>query len=514
MFGNPVYLVGLLFASIALLIFLINWRTKLHPFLALLVVSLLTALAAGEHLVDIPETLIEGAGGTLGETGVVVALGAMLGRLLADSGAVRRIADLVVEHSSPKTAPWIMTAVAFVVGIPMFFEVGLVVLMPVIYSVAVRLEKLHDRPKMWYLRILIPAIAALSCLHGMVPPHPGPLIAVDGLNADTGLTILLGLVCAVPTVILAGPVYARFIAPLVRLEPSSTLVEQYTGTSPDAPEAGASGDAGSGGGSGGGARSERPAGEAGSGRSGGQAPDSQASAEQGAVAVRDEEERKARKVPTWMAFVCVLVPVALMLVHAVVVIIAPDSPAESVAEAIGNPVVAMLIGVIFAAITLGTAARMNGEQIRTSFGSSLGSVAGVILIIAGGGAFNEVLKDSGIGDAMVSATSHLHMNLIVLGWLIGIILSFATGSATVGIVSATGIVAPLITDESSMFVSLIVIAIGSGSIGLNWVNHAGFWFVKESFGMTLGQATKTHMTVQTLVSVFGLCFALLLSLFA
>jgi GntP family gluconate:H+ symporter len=504
-FGNPVYLVGLLFASIALLIFLINWRTKLHPFLALLVVSLLTALAAGEHLVDIPETLIEGAGGTLGETGVVVALGAMLGRLLADSGAVRRIADLVVEHSSPKSAPWIMTAVAFVVGIPMFFEVGLVVLMPVIYSVAVRLEKLHDRPKMWYLRILIPAIAALSCLHGMVPPHPGPLIAVDGLHADVGLTILLGLVCAVPTVILAGPVYARFIAPLVRLEPSSTLVEQYTGTSPDAPEAG------SGGSSGGGARSE---GAAETGRAGERPRGSESGDGQGAVAVRAEEEKKARKVPTWMAFVCVLVPVALMLVHAVVVIIAPDSPAESVAEAIGNPVVAMIIGVLFAAIALGTAARMNGERIRTSFGSSLGSVAGVIMIIAGGGAFNEVLKDSGIGDAMVSATSHLHMNLIVLGWLIGIILSFATGSATVGIVSATGIVAPLITDESSMFVSLVVIAIGSGSIGLNWVNHAGFWFVKESFGMTLGQATKTHMTVQTLVSVFGLCFALLLSLFA
>ncbi|MCP3426984.1 GntP family permease [Rothia sp. AR01] len=521
MFGNPVYLVGLLFASIALLIFLINWKTKLHPFLALLVVSLLTALAAGEHLVDIPETLIDGAGGTLGETGVVVALGAMLGRLLADSGAVRRIADLVVEHSSPKTAPWIMTAVSFVVGIPMFFEVGLVVLMPVIYSVAVRLEKLHDRPKMWYLRILIPAIAALSCLHGMVPPHPGPLIAVDGLGADVGLTILLGLICAVPTVILAGPVYAKFIAPLVRLEPSSTLIEQYTGTSPEkADDAGAvrqtagAGARSAGADSAGDDAGSAPGtgGDRGAGSGSGAAASSASPSGPGAAGA--ETEKKARQVPTWMAFVCVLVPVVLMLVHAVVVIIAPESPAEAVAEAIGNPVVAMIIGVVFAAVALGMAARMNGEQIRSSFGSSLGSIAGVILIIAGGGAFNQVLKDSGIGDAMVSATSHLHMNLIVLGWLIGIILSFATGSATVGIVSATGIVAPLVTDESSMFISLIVIAIGSGSIGLNWVNHAGFWFVKESFGMTLGEATKTHMTVQTLVSVFGLAFALLLSLLA
>ena len=155
---------------------------------------------------------------------------------------------------------------------------------------------------------------------------------------------------------------------------------------------------------------------------------------------------------------------------------------------------------------------MGGERIRSSFGDSLKSIAGVILIIGGGGAFNEVLKDSGIGDAVVGATSHLEMNLILLGWFIGILLSFATGSATVGITSATGIVAPLIGDHSGAYVSLVVIAIGSGSIGLNWVNHAGFWFVKESFGMTIGQATKTHMMVQTLVSVFGLIFAFLLSL--
>ncbi|MDN5618783.1 MAG: GntP family permease [Kocuria sp.] len=457
MIGSTAYLVILLFASIALLILLINWKTKLHPFLALLITSGLTAFAAGEELGKIPETLIAGAGDTLGETGVVVALGAMLGRLLADSGAIQRIANLVIEHSSPKAAPWIMSGVAFIIGIPMFFEVGLVVLIPVIYAVASRLEKKTGYKKLWYLRILVPAIAALACLHGMVPPHPGPLIAVTGLGANIGLTIGLGLLCAVPTVILAGPVYARWIAPRVNLQPSAELIEQYTGEPSEA------------------------------------------------------EARPLRTIPIWLAFATILVPVVLMLVHTVVQLVAPSSSFEPVAEVLGNPVIAMLAGVVFAALTLGWSSGMGGERIRSSFGASLKSIAGVILIIGGGGAFNEVLKDSGIGDAVVGATSHLEMNLILLGWLIGILLSFATGSATVGITSATGIVGPLIGDHSAAYVSLVVIAIGSGSIGLNWVNHAGFWFVKESFGMTLGQATKTHMMVQTLVSVFGLIFAFLLS---
>lgn len=456
--GSTAYLVTLLFASIALLILLINWKTKLHPFLALLITSAVTALAAGEEVGKIPETIVAGAGDTLGETGVVVALGAMLGRLLADSGAIQRIANLVIEHSSPRVAPWIMTGVAFIIGIPMFFEVGLVVLIPVIYAVASQLEKKTGQKKLWYLRILVPAIAALACLHGMVPPHPGPLIAVSGLGANVGTTIGLGLVCAIPTVILAGPVYARWIAPRVKLEPTADLIDQYTG-----------------------ARAE-------------------------------VDSRELRTIPIWLAFVTVLVPVVLMLVHTVVQLVAPESSFEPVAEVIGNPVIAMLAGVIFAAIALGWTSGMGGERIRSSFGDSLKSIAGVILIIGGGGAFNEVLKDSGIGDAVVGATSHLELNLILLGWFIGILLSFATGSATVGITSATGIVAPLIGDHSGAYVSLVVIAIGSGSIGLNWVNHAGFWFVKESFGMTIGQATKTHMMVQTLVSVFGLIFAFLLSL--
>lgn len=484
MTDSPTYLVGVLVVSILLLIFLINWRTKLHPFLALSVTSLVAAVAAGLPLADIPETLVDGAGGTLGETGLVVFLGAMLGRLLADSGAVGRIADLVVEHSSPRTAPWVMTGVSFLIGIPMFFEVGLVVLMPVIYAVALRLDVAAGRPKTWYLRILIPAVAALSCLHGMLPPHPGPTIAVNGLDANIGLTISLGLICAVPAVVLSGPVYAHFIAPRIRLEPSDDLVRQYAGTTPD------------------------------------EAQKQQDASGDGASALATVRKRvgadsgnELSPVPTWLAFVCVLVPVVLMLFETLVDLVAPDSVLKTPAALVGQPVIAMLAGVLFAGTVLAWSSRMTGGDVKKSFGSSLGSVAGVALIIAGGGMFNEVLKTSDINDALVDVISGWDMNYILFGWIIGLVLSFCTGSATVGIVSATGILAPLVAGMAPAYISLVVIGIGSGSVGLNWVNHAGFWFVKESFGMTLGQATKTHMTVQTLVSIFGLLMALLLSVF-
>lgn len=474
MTDHAAYLIGVLFAAIALLVALISSRTKVHPFVALLIVSVLTALAAGESIAQIPKTLASGAGGVLGHVGLVIALGAMLGKLLADSGAVQRIADIVLNHSTPKSAPWVMTAVSFVIGIPMFFEVGLVLLLPVIYAVAVRLEQAHQRPKTWYLRILVPAIAALACLHGMVPPHPGPLIAVSGLHADVGLTIVIGLVCAVPTVILSGPIYAHFIAPRVPLEPPHDLIQQYAGTTPEALAAASEAGASSAG--------------VGAGNTG------------------------AAPVPTWLAFACVLIPVALMLLHSLVQLVAPHSAIEPLAKVLGDPTIAMLIGVVFAMLALGRAAHMTGENIRKSFSASLGPIAGIILIIAGGGAFNAVLKDSGIGAAIVQMAGQFQMNVILLGWLVGILLSFATGSATVGIVSATGVVAPLMTGAPPLLVSLVVVAIGAGSIGLNWVNHAGFWFVKEAFGMSIGQATKSHMTVQTLVSVIALGCALLVSL--
>ncbi|MFJ8824191.1 GntP family permease [Streptomyces sp. NPDC102467] len=466
MTGHTWTLLIILAAAIGALITLINSRLRFHPFIALMTVSVGVALAAGQPVEKIAESLESGAGGILGDVGITLAFGAMLGRLLSASGATDRIARMIVDRASPRSLPWYVTGAAFVIGIPMFFEIGLIVLLPLIFSVAQRLERTH-KIKSPYVYLAAPAIGALSTLHGMVAPHPGPLVAVEGLHANLGMSIAVGLVCAIPTIIIAGPVYGRWIAPRLDVRPDPELIAKFTGNGDAAQEPGA------------------------------------------------REEPRANKVRTGWALAAVLVPVALMLLRTVAELVLDESSrVRHVMAFIGEPVIAMLAGFLFALFALGYRSGLSADSIRSSLTDSLKAVAGILLIIAGGGAFNQVLEDSGIGQAVESAASGMHLNVIVLGWLLALLLSFSTGSATVGIVAATGILAPLAQDGGSLHTSLLVVAIGAGSIGLNYVNHAGFWLVKESFGMTLGQATKSHTTIQTIVSVCGLLMALLLSIFA
>ncbi|MFI0815180.1 GntP family permease [Streptomyces sp. NPDC021098] len=472
----------ILTVAIAALILLINSRLRLHPFVALIVVTVGTGLAAGEPVSKLAGSIEEGAGGTLGDVGITLALGAMLGRLLSDSGATDAIAHAIVDRSSTRRLPWLVAGAAFVIGVPMFFEVGLIVLLPLIFSVARRLEAQGGTKGSPYVLLGVPAIAALCTLHGMLPPHPGPLTAMTGLHADLGLTLLAGAICAVPTIVLAGPVYARWIAPrLADVRPDTELVAQFTGTGPRS-----------------GAPATADAGGPGAQRS----PDS-------------PDAPNRRRVPTGLALCAVLIPVVLMLLRTLAETTLDESGRlGSALIFIGEPLIAMLAGFLFALGLTVLSARGQGEETRRSMTGSLQSIASILLIIGGGGAFNQVLQDSGIGDAIASAAEGAHMNLIVLGWLVALLLSLTTGSATVGIVSATGIVAPLIGTGGGLEASLLVIAIGSGSLGLNYVNHAGFWLVKESFGMSLTQAAKTQTAVQTMVSVLGLGMTLLLSAFA
>ncbi|MGI5466354.1 GntP family permease [Streptomyces sp. CA-132043] len=460
--------------AIVALIVLINSRLKFHPFIALMLVSIVVAVVSGESTEQIAESIEKGAGGILGDVGITLAFGAMLGKLLAASGATDRIARAIIDRAGERSLPWYMAGAAFVIGIPMFFEIGLIVLLPLIFSVAQRLRASGKHTGSPYVLLATPAIAALATLHGMVPPHPGPLIAVEGLHAGLGTTILIGLVCAIPTVIVAGPLYGRWIAPRLAVDPDRELVAQFTGgTSASTP-----------------ARSEESSGQ-GDGRSSHQSG-----------------------VPVGRALAAVLVPAVLMLLRTLgELTLGETSALRHVLDFAGEPVIAMFAGFLFALFVLGYRRGTSPEGTRQALTDSIKSVAGILLIIAGGGTFNQVLEDSGIGKAIESVASGAHLNLLVLGWLLALLLSFTTGSATVGIVAATGILTPMAQHMGSVETSLLVVAIGAGSIGLNYVNHAGFWLVKESFGMTLGQATKSHTMIQTLVSVCGLLMALLISLF-
>lgn len=443
--------------SVLVLVALIVSRLRMHPLLALLIVSIGVGFATGMAPGAIVKSLTDGAGKTLGAVGVVIALGAMLGKILADSGTTERLANAILRHTSARLIPWAMTLVAFVIGIPMFFEVGLVVMLPLIFSVARKLESQARFKGSAYVYVGVPVISALAAMHGMVPPHPGPLTAIATLKTTVGPTMIYGFIAALPAMIFGGPLYGAFIAPRMTTRPDEALLEQFT-ASTDSPR-------------------------------GNNAPS------------------------VGLGVLAALLPALLMLVHAVAEMLLPkDSSVTHVAAFLGNPVVAMLLGVLFAAVTLVFLRGGDAEKLRGALGQSLKPIAGIMLIIAGGGAFQQVLTNAKVGDAIVHLTHQFAFPPLILGWLIAMLLSVSTGSATVGIVGAAGLLAPLAGADPTLNLPLLALSIGCGSLFFNYANHAGFWMVKESFGMTMGEATKTISVVQSIVSVVGLVMVLLFNM--
>ena len=450
--------------GVALLVALIVTRIRLHPLIALLVVSLAVGIAAGMDIGSIAGATVAGAGHTLGVVGIVIALGAMLGKILADSGVTETIADSILRRSSDTMLPWAMAFAAFIVGIPMFFEVGLVVLLPLIFSVARKLESKGTVKGSPYVLIGVPVIAALASLHGMVPPHPGPLTAIATLKTSVGPTMVYGFISAIPAIILAGPLYARFIAPRMSVRPDQALLDQFTAS--------------------------------------------------GAQTSSGTTTATTTSAPIGVGILAVLMPAILMLANTFGETLLPKgSWGAKVTAFLGDPLVAMLAGVLFASITLVYLRGGSTEKLREALGASLKPIAGILLIIAGGGAFQQILVKAKVGDAIVHLTQHFSLPPLLLGWLIAMLLSVSTGSATVGIVGAAGLLAPLATADPSLNLPLLALAIGSGSLFFNYANHAGFWLVKESFGMTMGEATKTISVIQSIVALVGLGMVLLMNLF-
>ncbi len=458
---QDIQLLATALASVLGLVALIVSRPKLHPLLALLLVSVATGLLSGMPLDKLVHAISGGAGKTLGAVGLVVALGAMLGKILADSGVTDSLASAILERASRKLLPWAMTGVAFIIGIPMFFEVGLVVLLPLIFGVARKLEAEQRGSGSAYVYIGVPVIAALAAMHGMVPPHPGPLTAIATLKTSVGATMLYGFIAAVPAIVLAGPVYGSFIARRLSVRPDDALIAQYAPETPAAAEGGAQG--------------ERPA-----------------------------------PPGIGVGVLAALAPALLMLMHAVGEMLLPsESALLHVAAFVGHPIIAMLLGVIFAVLVLRPG---RPEAVRRALGDSIKPIANVLLIIAGGGAFQQVLTDARVGDAIVHLSHQLPVSPLLLGWLISMLLSVSTGSATVGIVGAAGLLAPLAASGTAVNQPLLALAIGCGSLFFNYANHAGFWLVKESFGMSMGEAAKTISVVQSIVALVGLAMVMLMNL--
>lgn len=430
--------------GIALLVLLIT-KVKLHPFLGLTVASLVVAAIAGLGVDAALAGFAKGFGDTAAGVGTLIALGAMIGKLLADTGGADAIVDAIISRSSRRSLPWAMAGVGALIGLPMFFEIGLVLIMPVVLLIS-------RRSGVSLIRLGIPALAGLSAMHGLVPPHPGPLVAVNALKADLGITLGLGVLIAIPTIVIAGPLFARYAARWV-----------------DAP-----------------------------------APE----------LFDSTETEQDRPRPSFRATLAtVLLPVVLMMGKALAdITAAKGNPVRSVLDFLGTPVIALLIAVVVSMVTLGRGARMSAKDIAASVEAGLPPIAGILLIVAAGGGFKQTLIDTGIGKLIADWVAGSGLSVLLLAWLVAVLIRLATGSATVATVTASGILAPLVSTLSAGETSLLVLAIGAGSLFFSHVNDAGFWLVKGYFGLSVSQNVKTWSVMETLLSVVGLVLVLLVDL--
>lgn len=431
--------------GIAVIVALIVW-VKLHPFLALMLGAGVLAVAAGLPYVDAFTSFTTGLGTTVAGVGILIALGAIIGKMLIDSGGADQIVDSILARTPVQRLPWAMAFAAFIIGIPLFFEVGVVLLIPVVMLVA-------RRSKVSMIVVGIPALAGLSALHGLVPPHPGPLIAIDALGADLGLTLGLGLLVAIPTVAVAGPLLAKPMARWVPLDPPTEIL----------------------GGS--------------------------------------DRADDARRPSFATALSVVLLPVVLMLARTLAETVGfEDSGVGQVLDFVGTPLVALLITALVSLVLLGTRQGRDRSAVSKLVDSSFAPIASILLIVGAGGGFKQTLVDSGVGDVIAKGLANAPISPLLAAWLVAVLIRVATGSATVATVTAAGIVAPLAEGLSPTHVALMVLAIGAGSVFLSHVNDAGFWLVKEYFKMTVGQTFKTWSLMECVLSVTALVVVLLLSL--
>ncbi|CDP82369.1 MULTISPECIES: GntP family permease [Mycolicibacterium] len=444
-------------AGIALIVLLIT-IVKLHPFLALIFGALTVGIAAGENISDVLASFTSGFGSTAASVGILIALGAMFAKLLADSGGADEIVDTIVGHASPRALPWAMALVGAIIGLPMFFEIGLVLLMPVIYLVA-------RRSQLSLITVGIPALAGLSAMHGFVPPHPGPVAAISLLNADLGVTLALGVLVAIPTIVVAGPLFGKLAGRWVVLEvPDRFDASETTGVDSDG----------------------------------------------GTAATTVTKTRPSFAITMFS----VLLPVALMMGKALVDIFVDDKThlLRQTFDIVGQPLMALLIAVVVGMFTLGRGASMSRDQIVKCIESSLPPVAGIILIVAAGGGFKQVLVDTGIGTLLAEWAKGANLSVVLLAWVLAVLIRLATGSATVATITASSLMLGLVEGMSTGEVSLVVLAVGAGSLFFSHVNDAGFWLVKEYFGMTVGQTIKSWSLMETALSVAGLIVVLMLGL--
>ncbi|MFG3474912.1 GntP family permease [Streptomyces sp. NPDC047980] len=454
--------------GIALLLFLII-KARLQPFVALLAVSTVVGLAAGLSVTELFGTVqksaavsvIEtGMGGILGHVAIIIGLGTMLGAILEVSGGAEVLSSRLLNLFGEKRAPLAMGLTGLIFGVPVFFDVGIFVLAPIVYAAAKR----SGRSILLYA---MPLLAGLSMTHAFLPPHPGPVAAAGLLHVSLGWVILMGIVVGLPAV-LAAWVFAAWIGRRIFVPVPEDMVE----AAEDAKAA--------------------------------------VAAEQAAAG------RTPREAPVALATVLTIIGTPLLLILAATFssIALEESTLRSVVEFFGNPFVALTIALVMAYYLLGIRRGWTRKSLESVSTRSLKPVGNILLVVGAGGVFGAVLKASGVAQALSDTFNDAGLPVIVLAYLISLVLRVAQGSATVAIVTTAGIVLPLLEGggHSQPFLALVIMAISAGSIFASHVNDGGFWIVATYFGISERDTLKSWTVLESVLSVAGFVAAALLSL--
>lgn len=419
---------------------------KLNPFITLFLASLSLAVVTGMPLQTVVHSFEAGVGGTLGHIAIVVALGTMLGKMMAESGAADQVAHTLIRLFGEKNIHWAMVLIGLVVGLPAFFEVAFVLLIPIAFTVA-------RRTRTSLVLVGLPMLAGLSVVHGMVPPHPAALMVVTMYKADVGRTIFYALLIGIPTAAIAGPLYAKLIAPHIQLPGEYPMAAQFV------------------------------------------------------------DHGSERSLPGFgLTLFTILLPIFLMLMGSWAdAVSTPRSAVNQGLHLIGNDDMALLVGVLFSFASLGRMRGFTRETILRFSNESLAPTAMITLLVGAGGGFGKILQDSGVSQAIIGVALQCHVPLMLLAWLLAALMRLATGSATVAMTTAAGIVAPIALHSVGVHPELLAVATGAGSLIFSHVNDGGFWLVKEYFDMSVAQTIMTWSVCETIISVTALILAIVVS---
>jgi gluconate:H+ symporter, GntP family len=464
------YLLACVAGTVVTLLLLIA-RLRLHPALALMIGALGLGVASGMPLAQVPLSFTTGVGNLMGHIAIILGLGAVLGRLLARSGAATALGAFMVEIFGPGGVSWALLILGIVVGMPVFFEVGLVLLMPIVIAAA----RQSGRPP---ILVGIPLLAGLSIMHGLVPPHPAAMLAATQYHADLGRTIFWGLIVGIPAGVVAGPLLGsalarRWLRKTARRSVSATggepVLSQVRESGPGAP--------------------------------GG------------------HENRSSWPIPEpagpARAAFAILLPIALIFLGSwAEALAAPGSVFNRLLHFVGSPDIALLIAVLAGLVILGPRiqdGRHHGrELLRKLTTESFEPVANAMVILSAAGGLSGVLRESGAAQATVGLAMGAHMPPLVLAWLLAAVVRVSMGSATVAMAVASGVLAPLV-EHAGVRPELLVLATGSGSLMLSHVNDSGFWLVQSLFNLEMKETLATWSVVETVLSVAGLGGTLLAS---